>query len=339
MGSTLSRYRHSASSLLHRALVGPLVLQKIPPIIAAVLLVIVALLPVLRFDRNVRVAVGCFHVGLLLADWLTLYGLPRTRRSFGPVAPPLYAITALRGLLTTVIGLLTGRSEVALFADVVIQITILVLSIYGQWVEPVGLIVSYETLTSKKLNLGDAPIRLLHLADLHVEQIGLREEKLQSLVADIAPDIIVFSGDFINLSYNQDLDAVATVRTIISEWHAPYGVFCVSGSPLVETQELVTQFVEGLDIRWLRNEVVEVVVRGQRIRISGITCTHQVQPDSSTLTDVLSNSFASADFSLFLYHSPDLAPIVNTWGIDLYLCGHTRRADSLANLWCTDNEF
>jgi uncharacterized protein len=210
-----------------------------------------------------------------------------------------------------------------LFADGAIQITILALSIYGQWIEPIRLTVSYETLTSKKLSPDDAPIRLLHLADLHVEQIGLREEILQSLIADVAPDIIVFTGDFINLSYNCDPSAVETVRSIISQWHAPYGVFCVSGSPLVETQELVAQFVEGLDIRWLRNEIVEVVVRGQRIRVIGITCTHQVEPDSSMLAEVLSTSSNAANFSLLVYHSPDLAPIVNTWGINLYLCGHT----------------
>jgi uncharacterized protein len=134
--------------------------------------------------------------------------------------------------------------------------------------------------------------------------------------------VILFSGDFINLSYNRDPEAFAAVREIISQWHAPYGVWCVSGSPLVETQEAVARFVEGLDICWLRNESVVLDVRGQRLSVIGVTCTHQIDPDAGKLDEVFA-VMRSPIFDILLYHSPDLAPHAMNLDIDLYLCGHT----------------
>lgn len=318
----MSRYRHGETTALHLALVTPLALRRIPPFIATFLLSAVALLPILVVGNNVQMAVGIVHWILLVADWFTLGGLSRTRRSFGPTEPPLYAITILRSSLTIIASLLIRRPYFVLPVDCVMQIALLGLSIYTQWVEPIALRVSHLALSSNKLTPGEPPIRVLQLADLHVEHIGLREEKLKILESQLAPDIIVFTGDFINQSYNREPSAVETVRSIISEWHAPYGVYCVSGSPLVETQELVAQFVDGLNIRWLRNEIVDIDVRGQKIRIIGITCTHQSQPDHAVLNEVLSGS-STKEFTVLLYHSPDLAPLISRQGIDLYLCGHT----------------
>jgi uncharacterized protein len=263
-----------------------------------------------------------FQAAILLADWLSLFFLPRKRRSFGPIEAPLYMLTVFRVLLTCIIGTVGQWSMVSLSFAIVLQLTLLAISVYGLWIEPFRLGVTFQSLQSSRLNPTLPPIRLLHLADIHVERIGIREEYLQQLIAHLAPDVIVFSGDFINLSYRDNPTAYAAVRAVIAQWKAPYGIFTVSGSPLVESPEMVQEFVGGLDIRWLQNESVDLDIRGQHLTIIGVTCRHHIEGDSRDLRHIASNT-SSDIFRLLLYHSPDLAPNAGAVGIDLYLCGHT----------------
>ena len=105
------------------------------------------------------------------------------------------------------------------------------LVIYGFWVEPHRVGQTRQTLTTDKLRTRQ-PLRLLHLGDLHAE-IGETERERQTLahVRASAADVIVFSGDFLNLSYLEDRRAWAVARNFLKELSAPLGVFAVSGSP------------------------------------------------------------------------------------------------------------
>ena len=47
----------------------------------------------------------------------------------------------------------------------------------------------------------------------------------------LKPDVIVFTGDFVNLSNTDDPVAEGDIRALISQWSAPLGVYCVSGTP------------------------------------------------------------------------------------------------------------
>lgn len=273
-----------------------------------------------------------FHVVIMLIDWLSLFLLPRLRRSFGPIEAPLYMLTAFRITLTLFIGLITRWSSTALWIAVVVQFALLAISLQGLWLEPFRLGITRETLTSKKLNPALPPVRVLHLADIHVERIGIREEKLQTLIDALAPDVIIFSGDFINLSNRDDPVAYRAVREVIGKWHAPFGVYAVSGSPLVESQEMVQEFVEGLDIRWLRNQSEDLDIRGQKVTIIGVTCQHNIEADSKVLMEV-ANDIETSNCRLLIYHSPDIAPQASEQGIDLFLCGHTHGGQIRAPLY------
>jgi len=52
------------------------------------------------------------------------------------------------------------------------------------------------------------------VADVHVERFGVREQALIDLGKDARPDAILFSGDFLNLSYVHDARALADARTL-----------------------------------------------------------------------------------------------------------------------------
>ncbi|MCS6909302.1 MAG: metallophosphoesterase [Anaerolineales bacterium] len=281
-------------------------LEKLPALLFALLLLLLAGLGALG-DPTRTGALWLF----LLGDWALLEALPRAGKSFGPAKPPALVLAVARlpfALLPQPLALLAQFLGTALV-------------VYGFWLEPHRLTVTRQQLRSPKLNPNAPPLRLLHLGDLHIERVTQRERDLNRLIVELQPDVIVFSGDFLNLSNIHDPVAWEHCRTIIKEWHAPLGVYAVTGSPAVDQDEVVPRVLEGMPLRWLRDEKVTLNYNGQTIDLIGLACTHKPFVDRPALDRILSGR--PRNFTVLLYHSPDLAPEAAEAGVDLQLSGHT----------------
>ncbi|MBI3740458.1 MAG: hypothetical protein HY257_01715 [Chloroflexi bacterium] len=247
----------------------------------------------------------------VLFDWLVIALLPRARKSFGPSKPPTLILAILRAPFAAL------PYPYNFFA----QTLGTALMIYAFWIEPHKISVTRATLRTTKLDARAPPLRVLHLGDLHVERITARERELIRRAHDLAPDLILFSGDFLNLSNLNDPAAWEDTRAIFRALSAPLGIYAVTGSPPVDQPEIVARLLNGLDVRWLRDKRVTVQHYGCAIDVIGITCTHRPQIDRETLRGILRG--AAKNFSMLVYHSPDLAPEAAAQGIDLQLSGHT----------------
>jgi uncharacterized protein len=254
-----------------------------------------------------------------LADWALLAALPRFGRSYGPAKPPTVMLAVLRFFPALPPWPLAAALEAlgTLFV------------VYGFWIEPLRLGLTHQQLLSPKLAPG-RPLVVLHLGDLHAEiELTAREQQLRQMLRELSPDVILFSGDFINLSYLDDPRAHAAARAVLAELHAPLGVFAVSGSPAVDRPALVPQVLTGLgNIRWLQDELVTITHAGRSIDIIGLTCTHKPYVDGPRLQAILAAAHpnqlpAERPFTILLYHTPDLAPEAAEAGVDLQLSGHT----------------
>jgi predicted MPP superfamily phosphohydrolase len=250
-------------------------------------------------------------LGFMLLDWLMLALLPVFKRSYGPSKPQAVALAILRIPFTIIPGPL----------GFFIQCVGTLLVLYGFYLEPSRIRVTTQTIQTSKLNADD-PIRLLQISDLHLERITERERGLNRAIKELKPDVILFTGDFLNISYLEDPAALEQVRELISEWSAPYGVYAVSGSPAVDLPELMPKFLEGMNITRLDNERLGLDIHGVHLDLIGVTCSHKPFLDIDILNQVLEGS-DPATFKLLLYHSPDLAPDAAGTGIDLMLSGHT----------------
>ena len=258
----------------------------------------------------------------MLGDWLLIALLPRFNKSYGPPQPPVFALAIL-------------RAPFALFPFplfVLFQIIGVLLVIYGFWIEPHRITVTHQTLRSPKLKPG-RPIKVLHLGDLHVERVTARERQLVELVKSLNADLILFSGDFLNLSYLRDRGAWNDCRWVLKQLSAPLGVYAVSGSPVVDLDDVLPTLLDGMPIRWLRDEQITVEKDGQVIDVIGLTCTHKPFLDGPKLAPVLDGparpnggfqpGLPLPRFTILLYHTPDLAPEAAEAGIDLQFSGHT----------------
>jgi predicted MPP superfamily phosphohydrolase len=318
---------------LHVALVLTDVLGRIPPLLMTFTWLALAVIAswTWRGARANLVPVVVMSLAFILGDWATLALLPLLGRSFGPVTPPLLGLALVRTGLTLAIGWLwaaTGRALAVagwpgLAVDAVLQLAITVLVIYATWIEPFHIRVTQDTLRSPKLG-GRIPLRLLHLSDLHVERIAPRERDMLRLVGEISPDVVVITGDYLNLSSVYDPQAQAAARDLLARLcetaHVP--IYAITGSPPVDRTDVVPGIFRDLPIIWLLDEIVEARANGHTLRLVGLRCTWDRSVDGPRLRRLLEGQ-SEEPFTVLLYHSPDLMPEATELKVDLYLCGHT----------------
>lgn len=284
-----------------------------------------------------------------LCDWLILVALPRRRISFGPVQPQWLTLVGARTLVALIIAAFSAvvfqSQNVVLHA--LAQAIGVALVFYGYYFEPSRLHLTRIELVVPTFKRGTT-VKLLHVADVHIERHGAREDQLLRIARETAPDAILFTGDFLNLSCTHDPLAQGQAREL---WRCLSGiapVFAVTGSPPVDLHSSVAKVLAGLQVNWLRDELSCIALRGNHVHIVGVTCTHDPRKDGETLRRVMKEDQPSPrpsvtppphpelvegwergrgegdPFTILLYHAPDLAPQAAALGaIDMQFVGHT----------------
>jgi predicted MPP superfamily phosphohydrolase len=279
--------------------------ERIPGWLFAGIVLAIWGLAALAFGRG-----SLYLSGFSFLDWGILTLLPRLKRSFGP---PKFTVLLL-SLLRWPFAALTGPWEW------ISQCIGSLLVIYSFAIEPLWLEVTYHSLKSPKL-AGIGALRVLHLGDLHMERATSREQVLVNKVRALAPDLILFSGDFLSFSSVHDDAAQTQVVEVLSQLDAPLGIYAVSGSPPVDPPSVLGPMLADLKLVWVRDQVVRVHRSGGILRIVGLACSHQPALDHPRLEAIVGKP--SDEFTILLYHSPDLAPLAERIGIDLQFSGHT----------------
>jgi predicted MPP superfamily phosphohydrolase len=285
-----------------------------------------------------RFVVAAISLTLTLADGTGLALLPRMGRSFGPVTPSLLAMALIHTSVFFTLGLIwpmalpdpLAQSWPALLTSILLNLIVSAAAFYATWVEPFDVGVTRAGLSSPKLE-GEPPLRLLHISDLHIERITPRERQVLRLIKELAPDVIVFTGDYLTLTSATNTTAHGEAYRLLQQCCDAAGprcpVFAIVGSPPVDLPDTVPQIFEELPITWLIDETAELDLNGHRVQIAGVRCTadrHRDRPRlHRLLEDRLEQHSTPKPFLLLLYHSPDLMPDAVELGVDLYLCGHT----------------
>jgi predicted MPP superfamily phosphohydrolase len=282
---------------------------------------------------------GTFPVLVLLlfslGDWALLRALPHLRLSFSSqiIAPLLASI----GLRLTMLWCLMAASLLALWRGrrrgipintrgiailfLVTNLAFSAVQIHAYVVEPLWVDTTQVSLRFADLGPGTSSVRVVHLSDTHIERNSYREASIVQKVNALGPDIIVLTGDYLNLSRLQDPVSAEHFGQFVSQLRAPYGIYAVRGS-VEPTLESMQWLIEGTEIIWLEQEAQTVAVRGQKLTLIGVACSHRRDMDAARLDEAMGNVPSDA-FTLLLYHSPDLIAEAAEYGIDLYLGGHT----------------
>jgi len=191
---------------------------------------------------------------------------------------------------------------------------------YALWWCPHAIEVTTQEFSIPNLPPELARLRILHLSDVHSMGLWPRERKLLRLVDQLAPDLILISGDYYGSRY-----AVSSFHRALEQLKAPLGVWGVLGNweywEKVDTSRVIRQ-VEKAGVRLLRNQSVDITVGGSKLCLVGVDDPYEGQPDlDKALVNRTVNPRSGA--TILLAHSPLIARYLPHPGIDLVLVGHT----------------
>ncbi len=301
--------------------------------VPAPLMVLLCLIPAL-FTAQLFAAWPTAATVLAVAtvtDALLLWSLPRLGISFGPVQGPLVVFTLGRHGLALVLALafalVTTPQVWEVGSLVALQLALTACSLWGHLVEPFAVRVvrvRAPILEPSPVGSREPPrtARIVLLTDLHVERLTRRERRVLRLVDDLAPDLVLFGGDLLNLSYVQDARALADARVFMEALLARHELRVVLGNPTVELRHVVRPFWESLGVKPLDATSEPLVLGGAQLRLYGLPAGRSPTKDAHRLAALLKDHPPSPkEATVLLYHLPDLAD--RTPGIDLYLAGHT----------------
>jgi predicted MPP superfamily phosphohydrolase len=268
-----------------------------------------------------------------LLDGMLLAALPHLLLSYGSLGLSWFLILWARIILFLIVTLAlaglfylqpaldtqqTARGGLILWA--IVNLLISAVAFYGMVLEPFDLRVTELKLPGLAFS-SDRPLRIVQLADLHVERLTKREDEILTRLSTLQPDLIVLTGDYVNYDYAHEPRAIQEARTFLSQIHAPMGVYAIPGSKFVDAPETMTEIFTGLDITVLTDRAQTLPVGNSVLYLAGVKIDRSGH-DRIVLSELMQQAPPGA-YTLLLYHSPDLIEAAAQNGVDLYLAGHT----------------
>ena len=197
----------------------------------------------------------------------------------------------------------------------------LALGFYAFWIEPYWIEVTHYNIAAPL----SSPLKIAHLTDLHTSGLGRRERRMLKLIEAERPDLVVITGDSINITSDYP-----GLRDLLTQLHAPLGVWLVRGNhedwwPINDEEE----FYESVGAKLLLNSGSEVRAG---VWLVGFDDLYGGSPDEN-------KAFAGVPESAYritLFHSPTFFERV-AGSCDLALAGHSHggqvRLPFIGPLW------
>ena len=159
--------------------------------------------------------------------------------------------------------------------------------------------------------------RILHLSDLHVDQIPGLIERAAKLVKDLPVDLAVLTGDIQTKGFPAAARAAQAVSVLTASINARDGFLGVLGNH--DCRHLV-EHLESRGMRMLVNERVLIERGGTQICIAGVDDVHSFYTEEA---ERALRARPEGMISIALVHSPEFADVAADAGYALYLSGHT----------------
>lgn len=201
-------------------------------------------------------------------------------------------------------------------------LTVLLLLVWSNFIEPNLLFVNHQTFTIKGLS----GLKVVFVGDFHVKPH--QKNRLKYVVRKINeqhPDLILSTGDFVSGHRARQSLSIEEIVKELANLKSKYGFYSVLGNhDWWQGGEKIQKVLEQNGVIVLGNENRKLNINGKILYIAGVEdmCTRQVD-----LVKALKNTNHP---TILLTHTPDIFPFVAdkanskiTDKVDLTLAGHT----------------
>ncbi|SHG85483.1 metallophosphoesterase [Ornithinibacillus halophilus] len=162
-------------------------------------------------------------------------------------------------------------------------------------------------------------ISILHLSDLHLENISITPNELANKINNQTFDIIALTGDF--LDRKRTIPKLVPYLEVLQKSNPKYGIYAVLGNHdyVLKGNNLIQlkQTLSNYDCHVLQNESRTIKANGQTVNIIGID-------DYSTNRSNLALSYqkVKSGLNLVLTHDPNVVLEMSDYHFDYLLAGH-----------------
>jgi uncharacterized protein len=166
-------------------------------------------------------------------------------------------------------------------------------------------------------------LKVAHLSDLHIKEMGEREDRMLRVLDEEKPDLIFVTGDFI--AFRQPYHAA---MDFFKRLNPRLGMYAVlgnteysnqSGSCILCHEQGSRNLREKTKPVYLRNSSVPLKVADKSLNLIGVDDPVSRKSDLKTAMENLN----PGDPSILLTHSPEIFEEVSRSGVDMVLSGHT----------------
>jgi len=159
--------------------------------------------------------------------------------------------------------------------------------------------------------------RILHLSDIHIDEILDGGEHLCDTVAGLEYDLCVLTGDYRFDTYGVYDEMMTRMARLMEVLDCSDGVVSILGNH--DFIEMVPDF-EAMGMTVLLNESIAIERGERRIWLVGLDDAHYYEVDDLPRA---TEKVDSSEPVVLLAHSPEVIEEAEAFGVDLYLCGHT----------------
>ncbi len=190
---------------------------------------------------------------------------------------------------------------------------------WGYFIEPYYLEVTRTRISSPRLKGATRPIRVAHISDMHCDPVIRNELELPKRIAELEPDVIIYTGDSINSLAG--LDKFRTCMTALAKI-AP--TFAVRGNWDTVYRHRKVDLFGSTGVVELDGLGKRVEAAGTHLWVGGVATIGTVYcPRAQEMFDRALEDAPPEDFKLFAYHYPSGVYTLAERGVDLVCAGHT----------------
>jgi predicted MPP superfamily phosphohydrolase len=191
----------------------------------------------------------------------------------------------------------------------------------GPWMqfrEPAGCVWTVARIPIRNLASAMEGLRILHLSDLHLRPFWTQayDQILNKILAS-PPDIILFTGDFINDKYDHR-PSLPFVRRFVSSLAAKHGVYGILGN---HDPDVLSAHVAAAGVNIVTDRQIFVPARGGKVEVIGLPGPSRFDLDTDFVNALPPREPGTP--RIVLSHYPDLFPATLKLDPDLFLAGHT----------------
>lgn len=191
--------------------------------------------------------------------------------------------------------------------------------IYARYVGTTGLIIKEYQIKNEKLPKSFNGLKIAHFSDFHYGRTT-DINTLKNLVKEInltKPDIVVFTGDFIDKDTKVSKDEINKIINILSDIDSVYGNYYITGNHDIKFNKYEEMF-NNSNFNNL-NDKYEIILSkiGESIMISGTN----YKSNLNYLGGLFKNNLP--EFKINIMHTPDTYDNISNYNYNLVLAGHS----------------